>query len=58
VAREMHNASKDLPRAIHSSMALVTMCYQLVNISFYILVSWDSFGKSRSVAVVRYPRLI
>jgi solute carrier family 7 (L-type amino acid transporter), member 9/15 len=52
VAGEMRNPSRDLPLAIHTAMAVVICCFELTNVSYYIILPWKDLSMSDAVAVV------
>jgi hypothetical protein len=49
----MVNVNRDLPRVIHSSMALVTTLFTLANVAYFIVLSKDVIASSNTVALVR-----
>jgi len=52
IAGDLTNVQKDLPKTIHSSMAVVMLSLETVNISYYILLPWRDIGSNNAVAVV------
>ena len=52
VAGEMKNPSRDLPRALHIAVPLVTACFVIANLVYYIIIPWETIGTSNAVAVV------
>jgi L-type amino acid transporter 9 len=52
VAGEMQCPSRDLPRAIHTALPTVIVCFLVANLSYYILVPWEEIGDSNTIAVV------
>ncbi|KAK7054825.1 hypothetical protein VNI00_003288 [Paramarasmius palmivorus] len=51
VGGEMKNAEKNIPRAIHSSMAVVTFLFFLANISYFVVLDKAVVGLSNTVAM-------
>ncbi|KAK0459766.1 L-methionine transporter [Desarmillaria tabescens] len=51
VGGEMHNPEKNIPRTIHSSMAIVTVLFLLANISYFVVLDKDLVGLSNTVAM-------
>ncbi|KAI3610438.1 L-methionine transporter [Moniliophthora roreri] len=51
VGGDMKNAEKNIPRAIHSSMALVTLLFILANISYFVVLDKALVGLSNTVAM-------
>ncbi|KAK7467094.1 hypothetical protein VKT23_004154 [Stygiomarasmius scandens] len=51
VGGEIHNPEKNIPRAIHSSMALVTALFLLANISYFVVLDKAIVGLSNTVAM-------
>lgn len=58
VASEIRNPGRSLPLAIHTAMAVVLGCFELVNIAYYILVPWKLIGSSSAVAVMAAKSLL
>jgi len=53
VAGEMHNVTRDLPRVIHISMAVVTVLFTLANVSYFVVLDSATVARSNTVALVR-----
>ncbi|WVR05402.1 hypothetical protein IAU60_002417 [Kwoniella sp. DSM 27419] len=51
VAGEMRNTTRDLPRALHSSMAIVLTLFVTANISYFIVLSPAVVASSNTVAL-------
>lgn len=51
----MARPDRALPRAINTAMAVVIVCFEITNVSYYILVPWESLSSNDAVAVVRTP---
>ncbi|KAJ7582671.1 amino acid permease-domain-containing protein [Mycena floridula] len=51
VGGEMINAQKNIPRAIHSSMAVVTLLFLLANVSYFVVLDTATVGLSNTVAL-------
>ncbi|PPR08085.1 hypothetical protein CVT24_010546 [Panaeolus cyanescens] len=51
VGGEMTNPEKNIPRAIHSSMVIVTLLFLLANISYFVVLDKDVVGMSNTVAL-------
>ncbi|KAG1891059.1 amino acid permease-domain-containing protein [Suillus subluteus] len=51
VGGEMKNPSKDIPRAIHSSMAVVMTLFLLANVSYFVVLDKVTVGVSNTVAL-------
>ncbi|KAL7274141.1 hypothetical protein RUND412_002975 [Rhizina undulata] len=51
VTGEMKNASRDLPRVIHTAMPIVIVSYLLAIVSYYLVLPRDVIGQSNTVAV-------
>ncbi|THU90706.1 L-methionine transporter [Dendrothele bispora CBS 962.96] len=51
VGGEIHNPEKNIPRAIHSSMALVTTLFLLANVSYFVVLDKAIVGLSNTVAM-------
>ncbi|KAF8535140.1 amino acid/polyamine transporter I [Trichophaea hybrida] len=58
IAGEMRNPGRDLPIAIHAAMAVVMLCFELANASYYVLLPWDALGSSNAVAVTAARSLL
>jgi amino acid transporter len=54
VAGEMKNVSRDLPRVVHSSMAIVVTLFTAVNLSYFLVLPRAVVGASNTVALVRF----
>jgi hypothetical protein len=52
----MARPDRALPRAINTAMAVVIVCFEITNVSYYILVPWESLSSHDAVAVVRTPK--
>ncbi|KZT67743.1 amino acid transporter [Daedalea quercina L-15889] len=51
VGGEMKNAEKNIPRAIHSSMIIVTLLFLLANLAYFVVLDKDTVGRSNTVAL-------
>ncbi|WVQ78463.1 hypothetical protein IAT38_000549 [Cryptococcus sp. DSM 104549] len=51
VAGEMRNTNRDLPRALHSSMAIVLALFVTANISYFIVLDPSVVASSNTVAL-------
>ncbi|KAG2753221.1 L-methionine transporter [Suillus brevipes Sb2] len=51
VGGEMKNPGKDIPRAIHSSMAVVMTLFLLANVSYFVVLDKATVGMSNTVAL-------
>ncbi|KAF8910960.1 L-methionine transporter [Gymnopilus junonius] len=51
VGGEMTQPEKNIPRAIHSSMILVTLLFLLANISYFVVLDKNIVGLSNTVAM-------
>lgn len=51
VAGEMKNPGRDIPRAIHSSMAIVMTLFLLANVSYFVVLDKVTVGVSNTVAL-------
>ncbi|KAI0748211.1 L-methionine transporter [Daedaleopsis nitida] len=51
VGGEMKNPAKSIPRAIHSSMAIVMALFVLANIAYFAVLDKDTVGLSNTVAL-------
>ncbi|KAF9053722.1 amino acid transporter [Hymenopellis radicata] len=51
VGGEMHNPEKNIPRTIHSSMAIVTVLFLLANVSYFVVLDKSVVGLSNTVAL-------
>ncbi|KAF8249144.1 amino acid transporter [Wilcoxina mikolae CBS 423.85] len=58
IAGEMRNPGRDLPIAIHTSMTVVMLCFELANASYYVLLPWEAVGSSNAVAVTAARSLL
>jgi L-type amino acid transporter 9 len=52
IAQDIKNPITGLPRAINSAMAVVMAFQLVVNVSYYVLLPWETIGISNSIAVV------
>ncbi|KAJ3516619.1 hypothetical protein NLJ89_g1010 [Agrocybe chaxingu] len=51
VGGEMSQPEKNIPRAIHSSMFIVTLLFMLANISYFVVLDKNLVGLSNTVAM-------
>ncbi|KAF8549883.1 amino acid transporter [Imleria badia] len=51
VGGEMHNPQKNIPRAIHISMAVVCTLFLLANVSYLVVLDKATVGSSNAVAL-------
>ncbi|MCJ1313510.1 hypothetical protein MMC25_007189 [Agyrium rufum] len=51
VAGEMRNTARDLPRAIHFAIPTVIVAFLLANLSYYLILPWNSIHDSDAIAV-------
>ncbi|KAI8941164.1 hypothetical protein NX059_002401 [Plenodomus lindquistii] len=51
VASEIRDPGRALPKAIKAAMIVVLTSFELVNVSYYILVPWDKLSSNNAVAV-------
>jgi len=51
VGGEMKNATKNIPRAIHTSMAIVTTLFLLANVAYFVVLDKVTVGLSNTVAL-------
>jgi len=51
VGGEIHHPERNIPRAIHSSMAIVTFLFLLANLSYFVVLDKDLVGLSNTVAL-------
>ncbi|KAH7926312.1 amino acid transporter [Leucogyrophana mollusca] len=51
VGGEMHNPERNIPRAIHMSMAIVTALFLLANVSYFVVLDRVTVGLSNTVAM-------
>ncbi|TFK55048.1 amino acid transporter [Heliocybe sulcata] len=51
VCGEMKNAERNLPRAIHSSMGIVTLLFLLANLAYFVVLDKVTVGLSNTVAM-------
>ena len=49
---EFRNASRDLPRVIHTAMPLVIVSYVLANVAYFLVLPLDAINSTNTVAVV------
>lgn len=52
VASEIQNPGSSLPKAIKAAMVVVLSSFELVNVAYYVLVSWEEISSNDAVAVV------
>lgn len=53
VAGEMINTTRDLPRVIHTSMAIVTVLFTMANVAYFVVLDEATVARSNTVALVR-----
>ncbi|EKM55586.1 uncharacterized protein PHACADRAFT_93389 [Phanerochaete carnosa HHB-10118-sp] len=51
VGGEMKNATKNIPRAIHASMGVVTILFVLANVAYFVVLDKTTVGMSNTVAL-------
>ncbi|KAF9013851.1 L-methionine transporter [Cyathus striatus] len=51
VGGEIHRPEKNIPRAIHSSMIIVTLLFLLANLSYFVVLDKNLVGSSNTVAL-------
>ncbi|TFK76407.1 L-methionine transporter [Pluteus cervinus] len=51
VGGEIRNPERNIPRAIHSSMAIVTALFLLANLSYFVVLDKATVGSSNTVAL-------
>ncbi|GJE86900.1 L-methionine transporter [Phanerochaete sordida] len=51
VGGEMKNATKNIPRAIHTSMGIVTVLFLLANVAYFVVLDKMTVGLSNTVAL-------
>ncbi|TEB36352.1 L-methionine transporter [Coprinellus micaceus] len=51
VGGEIHHPEKNIPRAIHSSMAIVTVLFLMANISYFAVLDKNTVALSNTVAL-------
>ncbi|TDL24790.1 L-methionine transporter [Rickenella mellea] len=51
VGGEMKNPDRNIPRAIHSSMLIVTLLFLLTNVSYFVVLDKNTVGLSNTVAL-------
>ncbi|KAF9454520.1 amino acid transporter [Macrolepiota fuliginosa MF-IS2] len=51
VGGEIHHPERNIPRAIHSSMAIVTLLFLLANLSYFVVLDRDLVALSNTVAL-------
>ncbi|EED12511.1 amino acid transporter, putative [Talaromyces stipitatus ATCC 10500] len=51
VTGEFKNPNRDLPRAIHTAMPVVIICYLMANVSYFFVLPQATIAKSNTVAV-------
>lgn len=52
IVAEMRDPFRDLPRAIHTAIPTVTICFVLANLAYYIILPWKAVQASDAIAVV------
>lgn len=52
VAGEIKNPSQNLPKAIHTAVPTVTICFILANLTYYFVIPWQQIGTTNAVAVL------
>lgn len=52
VVAEMRDPFRDLPRAVHTGIPTITLCFVLTNMAYYIIVPWKVVRASDAIAVV------
>ncbi|KAB5545659.1 amino acid permease-domain-containing protein [Coniochaeta sp. 2T2.1] len=52
VVGEFRNASRDLPRVIHTAMPLVIISYILANVAYFLVLPLDVINSTNTVAVM------
>lgn len=52
IVAEMRDPIRDLPRAIHTAIPTITICFVLVNLAYYIILPWEVVQASDAIAVV------
>ncbi|KAJ6630836.1 L-methionine transporter [Mycena sp. CBHHK59/15] len=51
VGGEIHNPEKNIPRAIHSSMSIVTLLFLLANVAYFVVLDKNTIALSNTVAM-------
>jgi len=51
VGGEMQRPEKNIPRAIHSSMFVVTLLFLMANVSYFVVLDKETVGRSNTVAM-------
>ncbi|KAJ6596927.1 L-methionine transporter [Mycena vulgaris] len=51
VGGEIHNPEKNIPRAIHSSMSIVTLLFLLANVAYFVVLDKNTISLSNTVAM-------
>lgn len=52
IVAEMRDPVRDLPRAIHTAVPTVAICFVLANLAYYIILPWKVVQASDAIAVV------
>lgn len=52
IVAEMRDPVRDLPRAVHTAIPTVAICFVLVNLAYYIVLPWKDVQASDAIAVV------
>lgn len=52
IVAEMRDPVRDLPRAVHTAIPTVTICFVLANLAYYIILPWKDVQASDAIAVV------
>lgn len=58
VVGEFRNPSRDLPRVLHTAMALVILSYVLANVAYFLVLPVDVINGSNTVAVMFGSRVL
>ena len=58
VASEIRDPGRSLPKAIKAAMIVVLSSFELVNVAYYILLSWDKLSSNNAVAVFAASSLL
>jgi amino acid transporter len=51
VTGEFKNPRRDLPRAIHTAMPVVIICYMMANVAYFFVLPVSTIAKSNTIAV-------
>lgn len=51
VTGEFKNASRDLPKVLHTAMPAVILCYLAANVAYVFVLPWADMNRSNAVAV-------